>query len=814
MKKLIMALAAILYCCAHTVQAQSGSLQGTVTGNNNQPLEFVAAALHRLPDSVIEKSAFSDSTGAFILDHLKEGSYFLELFSAGFKNWKSEKITITTDNPSIQIPAVAMQPAANTMTGVEVSARKNFVVRKADRTVVNVDALISAAGLSALEVLEKSPGVQVDQNGKISLRGKQGVAIYINDKPTYLSGDDLANYLRSLPSSTLDQIELMTNPPANYDAAGSAGIINIKTKKNGIKGFNGSLNLGLTQGQLTRSNNSLNLNYRNNKLNTYVNLSYGLQNTFADLDLNRTYKDATDKPNAYFEQNSYFRTHGDAVNLVAGADFYQSDKNTFGIVLTGMGRQSAQLNDNTSNVLNGMHLPDSIIVAHNRDESTFLNGGINLNYRRQIDQNGHGFTVDADYLTYRNHTDQAYKNTGYRRDHTLQSEDLLTGKLPSDLNIYSLKADYTRPDLLKFKLVAGVKFNYTATDNTADYSVTVNDLTQPDYGKSNRFTYKENINAAYLSLSRETGKIAVQAGLRLENTIMEGHQLGNVQKPDSSFSRNYTNLFPTFYFSYKSDSQAKHQLNINYGRRINRPYYQDMNPFLYPMDKFTYYVGNPFLKPSFINSIELSYIYKTKFSATFSYSKSEDDVSETIEINNGIYYSRPGNIGSNTTTSLALDGDFDPAKWLNLHVYSELGHTAAKSDFYSGTLNTSGNYWYISGNIRITAGKGWNGELSGNYRTKLYVSQFILGDIWGMNIAVQKKMSAKATLKFSVNDIFYTQINTGVIGNLAQTDANWRNKNDSRFATLSFIYRFGKTFSSKEKYAPTGADAEKNRVKN
>jgi ferric enterobactin receptor len=697
---------------------------------------------------------------------------------------------------------------------VSISTKKAFTVRKLDRIVVNVDALISNAGTSALEVLEKSPGIQVDQNGTISLKGKSSVAIFIDDKLTYLSGEDLQNYLKSLPSSSLDQIEIMTNPPARYDAAGNGGVINIRTKKGTTRGLNGGFTSAINQGKMTRSPNSFNMNLRAGKMNYFTSLSYNYNHSFSDLDINRRYKNADGSTKSYFNQNSFFNREGQSGNIKAGADYYQSKATTWGVVLTGMARKSTQENNNTSKLLNPSSVLDSTITARNIDKIKFYNGGINLNYRHQFDTTGQGITADADYLAFNNQTDQRYYNSSYFANGGLKSQDILSGDLPSRINIYALKTDYTLPIAKSWKMDAGLKMSFTKTDNTADYAYTIAAVTQPDYDKSNHFIFKEQISAAYLNFNKEMKQLSIQIGLRAEDTRSNGNQLGNLLKSDSTFKRSYAGLFPTFYLQYKIDSASHHQLGFNYGRRIDRPYYQDLNPFISPLDKFTFYVGNPFLKPAYVQSLELSYTFKNKYTLTSSYSNSKDEVNETIEITNGMYYSRPANLGRQIVKSLSFNGTFDPFNWLSINVFTELTNIAVRSDFYTGALNSSGTYSFSNANARITLGKGWNAELSGNYRNRMYNAQFILGEIWSSNAALQKKLSSSSTFKLSLNDIFYTSIRTGIINNLAQTEANWINKSDTRNAVLSYSYRFGKASSSTAKRNDSGADEEKNRVKN
>ncbi len=637
----------------------AGQISGKVLKGSGEAFDLATVALILASDSSLLKSTFTGEDGSFSFDLLTEGSYQLRISAMGYENLQTALLILKGSEMKIQLPGLILQPGTKELKEVAVVGKKAFIERKIDRTVVNVDALIANSGTTAMDVLEKSPGVLVDQNGLISLKGKQSVTIFIDGKPSYLSGADLENYLRSLPSSALDQIELMTNPPAKYDAAGKGGVINIKTRKTNQAGWNGGLNLGYTQGELPRTNNSFNINFRKNKLNFFSNLNYNYQNYFTDLDLFRRYKNDDGSTQSFFEQNSYIRRKGNAFTGKIGMDYYQSEKSTWGLVLTGMDRAGQQTTDNVSQLLNSGRELDSVVKALSKEKQSFKNLGLNLNYRHDFDKSGQQIALDADYLVYKTNNRQRIFNSSFLPDQSLKSEDILLGELPANIKIYSLKADYTKPFKDKWKLEAGLKSSYTRTDNVAEYSYTIANVTRPDYQKSNHFIYKENINSGYLNLSRETGKWSIQFGLRAENTNSDGHQLGNPLKPDSAFNRNYTSLFPTAYISYKLDTLGNNQIGLNYGRRIDRPYFQDLNPFISPLDKFTYYEGNPFLNPSFTNSIELSHTFKNKITTTLSYSDTKDEVNETIEIRDGIYYSRPGNIGRKIVKSLSVNSGLD-----------------------------------------------------------------------------------------------------------------------------------------------------------
>jgi ferric enterobactin receptor len=323
------------------------------------------------------------------------------------------------------------------------------------------------------------------------------------------------------------------------------------------------------------------------------------------------------------------------------------------------------------------------------------------------------------------------------------------------------------------------------------------------------------INAAYLNYSRNGKRWGAQVGLRFENTVSKGHQLGNAGgQPESRFEKRYTNLFPTAYLSYKLDSIANNQLVLSYGKRIDRPYFQDLNPFVSPLDKFTYYSGNPFLNPSLTHNLQLTYSYKGAFSTSLVYSDSEDNISETIEIKDGIYYSRPGNIGTSQTISLNANADFKLTKWYSVNLYSEVTNNDYSSRLYTETLDANGTYWFVSGLNRFNLGNDWSAEFGGRYHTDIVSSQFIALSRGTVNLSVMKKIiKGKGSLRLLANDIFYTNLNNGVINSLKNTDAHWRNKGDTRFVALAFTYSFGKMFESKNTYDSTGSQSEQERVK-
>ena len=810
--KTIILMLICIFLITQLTHAQKSALQvsGKVTSSAGQPLSGATVNLLSAVDSSLILSLLTADNGSYVISDIKKGKYKLSISLLGHL---PSVLSFNTDSVSLVLPLTVLQVSSVSLGEVKIVSRKPLIEQKIDRTVVNVDAMLSTAGSTALEVLEKSPGVIIGQNGAVSLKGK-GASIFIDGKPTYLSGTDLENYLQSLPSAAIDQIELMTNPPSKYDAAGNGGVINIRTKKTKLSGINGGANFSYIQGNYGRTNSSANLNYRNNKINVSGNLSYITTNNYSDLDINRHFENAAGEPTSNFLQNSFTRNTGESATSRIGLDYYVSDNTTLGVSLTGVYRPNDQKALVKSQFLTAQNQLDSTIIADNKEKGSFKNGGVNLNYRHEFDKSGKELTADLDYLNYTTGRDQAFINGNYSTAGMLRKSELLTGSLPTKINIYSVKADYNHPSKNGIKLAAGLKSNITLTDNGANYFNTVENISIPDYSKTNHFTYKENINAVYINGNKEFKRLTVQAGLRLENTFSKGHQLGNVQKPDSTFNRDYTSLFPTLYLQYKLDTLENNMVGINYGRRIDRPYYQDLNPFISPIDKFTYYTGNPFLKPSYSNSLELSHTYKRRLTTTLSYTRTLDQVNETIEILNGIYYSRPGNIGQATFKSFSMDGNFDLLSWLNLNLYGQVSNIHTTGSFYTGYLDTQGTFFYLKPLLQFKLKNDWIFQIDGYYQSKVTNAQFVAGEQKRVNAAISKKLSSSTTIKLVVNDIFHSYVNSGVINNLLQTQADYRNVIDTRTGIITFSYRFGKAISGQRKHDSNSTNSEQERVKN
>ena len=812
MKRLLNILTALgisIVSLAQTTGKVSGNIKD---GDSQQVIDAATISLLAGKDSSLIKTTVTDKAGNFVFENVKEGSYLVAANSIGHKQVYSKLFTFSKNQPSVIIEVLQLLSVDKNLKDITVNSKKSFIERKIDKTIVNVDASVTNAGTTAMDVLEKSPGVTVDKDGNISLKGKQGVMVMIDGKPTYLGGAELANLLKSMSSTNLDQIEIMPNPSAKYDAAGNSGIINIKTKKSKQKGFYGNVTLGYGQGVYAKTNNSLNLNYRNGKFNLFGTLSVNRWNNFQQLDIKRIYKKQDQTVSAIFDQYARMVHHNGNNTAKIGADYYVNNKTTIGIVFTGFINPEKQTGLNKSYLKNSIGEVDSIAVSTSAEDGSWKNKGINFNLRHSFDSTGREFTMDADYVNYNATKNQPFSNVTYLPDgNTISNSNKLVGDLPSIINIYSAKVDYTHPLKHRLKIETGVKTSFVNTDNTAGYFNIINNVKLPDYEKTNRFRYKENINAAYLNASKEIKKWSFQAGLRLENTNYSGNQFGNPQKTDSFFKKSYVGLFPTMFISYSASE--KNQLSFSYGKRINRPAYEDLNPFMFYLDKYTYGEGNPFLRPSYANVLEMSHTYNQWLTTTVNYSHTKDLFSETFESRGFATVIKQGNFASSDNASVSISAQKTLTKFWTLIVYSEANYSQYKGLLYSNSQKRTGSNYLINLNNQFKFNNGWSAELSGFYRTKGIEGQISINSISQISGGVQKEiLKKKGTLKLNVKDVFFTMIQNGKL-DILNTDASFHQYNDSRVVALNFTYRFGKPMKSAPKRKTGGALDEQNRVK-
>ena len=787
---------------------QTGTtIKGTVNDDKGKPQAAATVMLQKAKDSSLVKTDVTDANGKYEFINIPASTYFVTITSVGFGS--SNSATLSTDEGKThEMPVTTLQIASDELGGVVVKGKKPLVEIRADKMIINVESSINATGSNAMELLQKSPGVVVDKDDNISVKGKNGVRIYIDGRPSQMDNKDLAALLRSMNSADIEAIEFITNPSARFDASGNAGIINIKLKKNKLTGFNGNVSTGIMFGITPKTMNSLSLNYRNKKANFFGNYSNGFGVNRNNFNLYRKQADSLYDSRALQENNN--RNH----NFKAGADFFLSRKSTFGVIVTG------NLSDvnNTSDSKTPISALSTGIVTRTLLARNFLPGTrANLNYNANYkfsDTTGHELNLDVDYGTFTGRTSSYQPNIYKYADGSLV-ESIFKNNTPIDINIFTAKADYEQK-IGKGKLGFGAKYSNVKTKNTFDFWDIINGADKFNADRSNRFTYTENVNALYVNYNRAYGQQwTLQAGLRMENTQSEGNLTSYKQpKPEDNVKRNYTDIFPSAAISYAANQN--NSFSATYSRRIQRPSYQDLNPFENKIDELIYEKGNAFLRPQYANNFEISHVFKYMLTTTIGYSHVKDlitQLTDTTEKTKGYITNR--NLANQDIFSLNIGSPITITKWWSSYYNLNLNHSKYKATFDDGKkVDLNALNYNIYGQNTFTIGKGLTAELSGWYNGPgIWGGTFKSSPMGGFDIGLQKTvLGDKGTLKLSLTDVAKTMRWRG-ISNFAGTylDANggW----ESRQLRVNFSYRFGKSTVSGARQRKTGLEDESKRIK-
>jgi outer membrane receptor protein involved in Fe transport len=792
-------------------QSIVATVKGTVTANK-VAVESATVSLLKAKDSSTVKLGVTDKNGAFSIEKSAEGKFFVRISAVGYAPYSSEVFSLSRTNPIYTVKPIVLSVDAKGLKDVVVNSKKPMIEQKLDRTILNVEASPTNAGLTALEILEKAPGISVDKDGNISLKGKQGIMILLDGKPTYLSATDLTNMLRNMPGANLDVIEIMTNPPAKYDAAGNGGVINIKTKKTKTVGFNGSVTSGYGQGVYPKANNSFNINYRHNKVNYFANASNNYSEGFQNIEIKRNFRDLNNGAIvSMFDQLAASKRKYNSFSYKAGADYFLNKKTTLGVVVNGFGQSGTEDSDNTTYIKDNNGALVTRTEAINLINIDFKNIGANLNLRHVFDSTGKELTADIDYISYRSANEQYMDNIFF--DHAGNKKGLdekLQGHLPSDIAIYSAKVDYSQPMKGNAKFEAGIKASYVNTDNNALYENWDGATWVKDAGRSNHFKYREHINAGYINFSKPLNKKwSLQTGLRVENTIARGNQVTT----NTKFNRDYTQVFPTAYLGYTHN--AKNAFALSIGRRIERPDYEDMNPFFYFLDKYTYQVGNPYLRPQFTQNVELNHTYKGFLTTTLNYSKTTNIISDVLDQVDSITttFATKSNIASQQNFGIAVSAGFPITKWWRTNIYTNAFHNRFEGLVNGAPMEANGSTIMSNMSNQFTFKNGWGAELSGFYRTSSIEGILVAKPMGAVNMAFSKQvLKKKGTLKLNIRDIFYIQQFRGY-SRYQNIDVNIHNRRDSRVVNISFTYRFSKGKINNTQRKRGGAGEEQSRVK-
>ena len=795
-----------LLWCSFSAAGRTGSINGTVTDQAGKPLTFASVLLMNETDSAVIRTELTDETGAFRLSPTLEGDYRIRVVYSGYDVVNSGIVHLSS--APVSLPEIRLEQHATTLKDVTLTMQKPFVEVHADKLVVNVENSIVSAGSSVMEVLQQSPGVKVDQNDNISLKGKPGVNVMIDGRTLPVSAQDLANMLKSMPAGSVDKIELISNPLAKYDAAGTGGIINIKTKKDSRMGINGSVNGSYGQGIYPKETGGFNINYRQKKLSMYANYNANYRDGFSHVNWVRAYYDGHTFTSAFVQNNSmrlFFRTN----MATAGIDYKLSPKTTIGGSVTGEDFNLGTKGYYHATVLDADRQEQSFFATTNSSAGNWKNYAPNIHLKHTFDSTGEEVTVDADYARYWNTNKQDFTTRYY----ALNGDEthipyMLHGDVTGLTQIRSLKTDYTEPLKNGARLEAGFKVSYVTADNEPNFYDRSNGGNEYDSGKSNHFLYSEQISALYLNGSRDWKKWSTQLGLRVEQTILEGHELVS----DQEFKNTYTQLFPSL--AVQNHIDKNNDLGVTLSRRIERASYDDLNPYKFYVDPTTYKAGNPYLKPALTYAAELSHAWKQRLITTLAYSTTTNVITEVIKpstTQEKVTIQTKDNLATMEFIGLGGAYTLPISKWWTNVTNFNAYYARYEGDISNTHLNEGKPMFDINTSTKFTLPNDWSAEVTFFYQAAQVYGFLNLTAISTLNAGIQKNLlNKKLTIKVNANDIFYNGNLNGSSYFTNYTEV-FTAKHDTRQANVAVTWRFGKKDALVRKHNG-GAEEEKMRA--
>lgn len=783
MKRNIVFILAFFLLVSGWSQAQSIRLRGEITDAAGEPLANCTVMLLHADSSFIT-GVISDAGGAYRLKVPSPGTYRVEVSMLGYEK---QLFTVKAGNKDCQLPPTVMQESSVALSAVTVTAYKQAVEFAPGKTTIDLSATPLASEGDVFEALKNMPGVNINESGAVSLNGQPGAEVLVNGKPTYLTGENLVNLLRSMPASSVGKIQLITHPSARYDAAGNSGVINLQTVRTAHAGLDLSIHSRYTQSRFAGGDGGFNLGYRHGKVNLFATYSFYGRKEYNDLHVKRTdFEQPGGRPSEQAMWQDTYRTWDVRSHYGrAGIDYTYSEKVAWGAYVSGTLNDQAIDGRMDAAFARNLAAPDSTLFTKNLNHKhpRSYSGGANFFYkpRPQTEWNTY-----FDWVLHRQPEDQ-YQTDKFQNA-ALARNDTLRGDMQGTIHIYAAESHLTFP-VGKTKWEAGAKSSFISVDNSARYD----DLAQgmwignPDLSKA--FSYKENVNAAYIQTeARLTNRLALQAGLRVEHTHVQGEVFAGAA--DSSYTHSYADLFPTASLEYTLT--AGNTLSVLFARRITRPDYQDMNPFVYIFDDYLHERGNPELKPALSNHLGVSFALKNRGQASLFFLWIKDPIVKSFhregEDRMLVY---PANLSSRYVVGLRLQtAILHPLKWwltggsFSLN-YGRYGWTE-ENVREENTFLTPIAEW----NNRFELGKGWIVELQASYRGKGAEGQAVGKPFFVASGGIRKSVfNRKGTLSLVVDDIFRSGLIRGTTtmpGRIYES----RERRQGRLLHLSFTYRF------------------------
>ncbi len=763
-------------------------ITGKLKSNSTESYDDISVYLLKSTDKSLVKMEQANANGDFLFEQIPVGQYKLMVQSMRFKIYESEKFDL---DKNLDLGQIVLEAITQQLKEVVIGGQRPLIQQSFDRTTVNVSNAVTAVGSHALEVLAKAPGVQVDPNENVSMRGRQGVMVMVDGKALNLNGADLANYLKSLQASQIEKIDLITNPSSKFDAAGNAGIIDIRLKKSNLIGTNGNLSLTMGMGKYEKISPNLSFNHKRPSANYFGNYTFSRNRGFNDLAIIRDFYSPTQNFLGSNIYDNYFKNRNNTHNVRLGADFNVNSKSILGFTANGIFTDVVASSNSLANTYDESRFKNGAFQTQGLNSPTRQNYSMNVNYRSKLDTMGRELAIDADYAQFNMAETQNYV-TEYKDVNGIPTRIpyKLMGDLHGALEIKSIKADYSTP--LKSwaaKLDMGWKSSWVKTDNEVNFFDKSNATAVLDTGKSNHFIYKENINAFYVNANKAWNKWQVQMGLRLENTQADGLQ---VIKNDT-FEHNYYQLFPSAYIGYAFNDD--HRLGISASRRINRPSYRQLNPFKAFLDPLTYSTGNPYLLPEISEVYELSYTLKQQYLLKLGYTHTSDNIvtilSPDVQPRSVVQTHR--NLADYHFFNASFSFPVRIAKWFTSHQDITTFYGKYQGVVGVDRLDLSRVSYVINSSNTFKINASTSAELSASYQSRGYYGPLDFKGVFVLNMGVQKQiLNKKASVRLNFNDVFFSNV-VDAKTQLAGYNEFFYQMRETQVMNLSFSYRFGKS---------------------
>jgi len=776
-----------------TLAAQTNSsalLRGIITNQKGEPVPYANAALLS-PEGVLLEGVVTDDAGNFSITTTKTARVKLVVSSLSYTSFSSEEFVLLAGLQK-DFGTLVLADEVTGLDEVTVKASRPQIIIEPDKTIVNVEGTVMAEGANALDVLGRSPGVFVNSEGTINLNGRSGVTVMINDRPMYMSAADLTSFLRSMPADNIKSIEVMTSPSARFDAEGAAGVINIQLKKNTVDGVFGNVMLGGRYNGKAAPNAGVTLNVKKGKWTSNGTINYNEDVEINDLEIGRNFQVEGGK--STFLQDSRIVERSHTPSFTGAANYELTPTQNLGINVQASTTSSNGLNTSGTTISNPGQSNKSSFTSINDSEDQRSRLFTNLHYDAKLDTLGGKITADLD-LTVMDMSSEALLNNSYSNGlnpPTLRSDRVLT---LNDMyyTIFTSKVDWIKPLKGGKVLEAGLKGSWVESDNNLDLSRGNGDAQlQPD-PNSNRFIYQENVLAAYSSLKGDfSPKLSFQAGLRMEYSDVTGTSktLNQVNKQE------YTNLFPSVFLQHKISDAYQVVYNVN--RRITRPNYRLLNPFVYYIDPLTTEKGNPSLRPQYSTNLEMDHVIKGAYQFTLGYSVTEDAFMQIFEQDEEARSSTTFTANFDKTKNFNFQGvvPVELAKWWSSSNLVQVNYNKFKSLLGTDILDISQVSYLLRTQHNFTLPKGFKVELVGIYLSPQIWGQGEIQGFGWVDAGITKSlMKDKLSLSINGGDLFRTQlIRAGI--NFADIDTSirqYRNEQSVRF-TLRYNFSKGQSF--------------------